>query len=144
MPFAADYPLLNIIWTMFVFFAFTLWIWLLIVVFSDLFRRHDLSGWGKAGWSLFIIVLPLLGVLVYMIADGKGMAERKAEDYQQAQAQFDQHIRSVTSGGGGGAAGEISQAKQLLDAGTITQAEFDQIKTRALSNGVSSSSLAAS
>ncbi|MGZ4171549.1 MAG: SHOCT domain-containing protein [Solirubrobacteraceae bacterium] len=144
MPFASDYPLLNIIWTMFVFFAFTLWIWLLIVVFSDLFRRHDLSGWGKAGWSLFIIVLPLLGVLVYMIADGKGMAERKAEDYQQAQAQFDQHIRSVSGGGGGGAAGEISQAKQLLDAGTITQAEFDQIKARALSNGVSSSSLAAS
>ena len=137
-----DYPLLNIIWTMFVFFAFTLWIWLLIVVFSDLFRRDDVSGWGKAAWSLFIIVLPLLGVLVYMIAEGKGMADRKAEDYQAAQAQIDQHIRCVSSGGGGGAAAEISQAKQLLDAGTITPAEFEQIKTRALSDDVSSSSLA--
>jgi Short C-terminal domain/Phospholipase_D-nuclease N-terminal len=140
MPVAADYPLLNIIWTMFVFFAFVLWIWLLIAVFADIFRRHDISGWGKAGWSIFIIFLPLLGVLTYMISQGKSMAERKAQDMQAAQSQFDQHIRTVASGG---AAAEISQAKQLLDAGTITPAEFEQIKTRALSgNGAQTSTYA--
>jgi hypothetical protein len=138
MPVATDYPLLNIIWTMIVFFGFVLWIWLMIVVFTDLFRRDDISGWGKAAWSLFIIFLPLLGVLTYMIAHGKDMAERQAKDIQTTQAQFDDHIRSVA----GGPAAEISEAKKLLDSGAITQAEFDQIKQRALSNGVSASSYA--
>src|SRR5919197_1512455 len=132
MVIGADYPLLDVIWTMLVFFGFVLWIWALFMVFADLFRRHDIGGWGKAGWTLFVIVLPLVGVLAYLIAEGKEMTERRAKDVQASQAEFDQHIRTVA----GGAAGEINQAKQLLDSGAITQQEFDQIKARALSNGV--------
>ncbi|HEY2600244.1 MAG TPA: SHOCT domain-containing protein [Thermoleophilaceae bacterium] len=135
MVVAADYPLANIIWTMFVFFAFIIWIWVLFTVFADLFRRHDIGGWGKAGWTLFVIVLPFIGVLAYLIAYGKGMAERREKDVEASQKAFDSHIRSVTGGGGGGAAAEISQAKQLLDSGTITQAEFDELKRKALGGG---------
>ena len=134
MVLGADYPLLDVIWTMLVFFGFVLWIWALFMVFADLFRRHDIGGWGKAGWTLFVIVLPLVGVLAYLIAEGKEMTERRAKDVQASQAEFDQHIRTVA----GGAAGEISQAKQLLDSGAITQQEFDQIKAKALAaNGAS-------
>jgi hypothetical protein len=134
MTIAADYPLANVIWTMVVFFAFVIWLWTLFAVLLDVFRRHDLSGWGKAGWTLLIIVAPFLGVLVYLIAQGKHMAERRAADMQMSQSQFDQHIRSVASGGGGaGAASQIKEAKGLLDSGVITQAEFDQIKRQALS-----------
>jgi hypothetical protein len=131
MVVAADYPLLNIIWTMFVFFGFVLWIWAIFMVFADLFRRHDVSGWGKAAWCLFVIFLPLLGVLTYLIVHGKDMAERRAQDVQTSQAQFDDYVRNVA----GGSAAEIKQAKDLLDSGAITQAEFDQIKQKALANG---------
>src|SRR5215217_2592377 len=80
MPIAADYPFLDVFWTMLVFFGWVIWFWLLITVFADLFRRHDVSGWGKAGWTLFVIVLPFLGVLIYLIAQGRQMAERRAGD----------------------------------------------------------------
>lgn len=144
MVVAADYPLLDVIWTMFVFFGFVIWIWMLFVVFGDIFRRHDASGWVKAGWSLLIIFLPLIGVLSYLVAQGKHMAERKSHDVQAAQSQFDEHIRTVAGGaGGGGSATEIAQAKQLLDSGAITRAEFDQIKQTALANGGSKPSYAA-
>src|SRR5512133_3572517 len=113
MVVAADYPLLNVIWTMFVFFGLVLWIWLLFVIFTDIFRRHDIGGWAKAGWSVLIIFLPLVGVLAYLIAQGKHMAERRDKDMQAAQSAYDQHIRSV-AGGGGGRATEIAQAKELL------------------------------
>src|SRR3954453_9732340 len=126
MVIGADYPLADVIWTMLVFFGFVIWIWTLFMVFADLFGRDDVGGWGKAGWTLFVIVLPLLGVLVYLIAEGKGMAQRRVKDVQTTQAQFDDHIRTVA----GGAAGEISQAKQLLDSGAITPQEFEQIKAR--------------
>jgi hypothetical protein len=129
MVVAADYPLLNIIWTMFVFFGFVLWIWAIFAVFADLFRRHDISGWGKAAWSLFVIFVPLIGVLTYLIVYGSDMADRKVEDIQATQSQIDDHIRTVA---GGGSAAEIKQAKDLLDSGAITQAEFDQIKQKAL------------
>jgi Short C-terminal domain/Phospholipase_D-nuclease N-terminal len=132
MVVGADYPLLNIIWTMFVFFAFVIWIWTLFAVFADLFRRDDISGWGKAGWTVFVIFLPLLGVLCYLISQGKQMADRRAQDVRASQQQIDQHIRSVSGGGGGGVAAELSQAKQLLDSGAITQDEFNQIKAKAL------------
>src|SRR3954452_12761750 len=136
MLFASDYPFLDVFWTMLDFFAWVIWFWLLITVFADLFRRHDVGGWGKAGWTLFVIVLPLLGVLVYLIAEGKGMAQRRVKDVQTSQAQLDDHIRTVA----GGAAGEISQAKQLLDSGAITPQEFEQIKARALAgNGAGAS-----
>ncbi|HKN94812.1 MAG TPA: SHOCT domain-containing protein [Thermoleophilaceae bacterium] len=141
MVIAADYPLLDVVWTMFVFFGFVIWIWMLFSIFADIFRRHDISGWVKAGWSALIIVLPLLGVLIYLIAQGKHMAERRVGDIQQSQAQFDSHIRSV-AGGGGGPASEIKQAKQLLDSGAITPDEYARLKQAALANGDSTPSYA--
>jgi hypothetical protein len=128
--FAADYPFLDVLWTIIVIFAWVIWFWLLIVIFSDLFRRRDLSGWGKAGWIIFVIVLPYLGVLVYLIANHDGMAERSAKEAQTTQTQFDDYVKSVASSGG--SAAEIEKAKQLLDSGAITQAEFDSLKAKAL------------
>jgi Phospholipase_D-nuclease N-terminal/Short C-terminal domain len=133
MVLAADYPLLDAFWTIMIVFFWVLWFWLLITVFADLFRRHDMSGWIKAVWVIFVIVLPYLGVLVYLIANGRHMAERSARDAQAAQAQIDDRIRTVaSSGNGSGPAGEIEKASQLLANGTITQAEFDAIKQKAL------------
>jgi hypothetical protein len=132
MVLAADYPLLNVFWTIMIFFIWVIWFWLLITVFIDLFRRHDLSGWLKALWAIFVIVLPYLGVFVYLITQGRHMAERNAREAQAAQAQLDDRIRSVASSNGGGAASEIEKANQLLASGAITQAEFDQIKQKAL------------
>ena len=126
----AAYTFGQVMWTMFVFFAWVLFFWLLFVVFGDLFRRHDISGWGKAGWTIFVIVLPFLGIFVYLIAEGKGMGERNVRQAQAAQADMDAYVRSVA--GSGSPTDQIAQAKQLLDSGTISQAEFDQIKARAL------------
>ena len=133
MVLAADYPLLDAFWTIMIVFFWVLWFWLLITVFADLFRRHDMSGWVKALWVIFVIVLPYIGVLIYLIANGRHMAERNAKDQQAAQAQLDDRIRTVaSSGNGGGAASEIEKANQLLSSGAITQAEFDAIKQKAL------------
>jgi general stress protein CsbA len=131
MVFAADYPFLDVLWTMILFFCWVAWIWLLIVIISDVFRR-DLSGWAKAAWIVFLIVLPFLGALVYVVANGKEMTERRVRDVAASQAHLDDHIRSVAGGGDGGAAGEIQRAKQLLDGGAITQQEFEQLKAKAL------------
>jgi hypothetical protein len=131
MLIAADYPFLEVFWTMVLFFLWVAWIWTLIVVLGDVFRRHDIGGWGKAAWTLFIIVLPFLGVLVYLIAEGKNMGERSLKESQAARAEFDDYVKSVAANGG--PAAEIDKAKQLLDSGAITQAEFDSIKTKALS-----------
>ena len=125
-----SYPFLSVFWYMLVFFAFVIWIWLLITVFADIFRRHDTSGWAKALWIIFIIIFPFLGVLIYIIAEHQGMADRNTQQLEQAQAQTDQYIKSVASSSD--PAEQIAKAKQLLDAGTITQAEFDQIKGKAL------------
>jgi Short C-terminal domain/Phospholipase_D-nuclease N-terminal len=130
MVVAADYPFLDIVGTMLVFFAWVIWFWLLIRVFADVFRRHDISGWQKAGWTVFVIVLPFLGVFIYLIAHGKEMGERDVEQVRASQAQFDDYVRSTA--GSNGAATEIAKAKQLLDSGAITQAEFDSIKAKAL------------
>jgi Phospholipase_D-nuclease N-terminal/Short C-terminal domain len=130
MVIAADYPLMDIIWTMFVFFAWVIWFWLLITVFSDLFRRQDTSGWGKAAWSLFVIVLPYLGVFAYLISQGKQMAERRASEMQASRASFDDYVRDVAANGG--ATGQIAKAKELLDSGAIDAAEFEKIKRTAL------------
>ena len=127
MLLATDYPLLNIIWTMLVFFGLVIWLRLLFTVFADLFSRHDISGWGKAGWSVFAIALPFVGVLVYLGTQGEQMAERSAKRAQAAQAQADDYVRSV-AGSTGPSATEIEKAKQLLDSGAISQAEFDGIK----------------
>jgi hypothetical protein len=128
---AADYPFLDVIWTMIVFFAWVIWFWLLITILADVFRRHDLSGMGKVGWTIFVIFLPLLGVLIYLGTQSKHMAERNMSQAKQAQAQMDDYVRSVATEGG--AAAEIERAKKLLDSGAISQAEFDQIKQKALS-----------
>jgi hypothetical protein len=129
---AADYPFLDVIWTMIVFFAWVIWFWLLITILADVFRRHDLSGIGKVGWTVFVIVLPFLGVLIYLGTQSKHMAERNMRDAKQAQAQMDDYVRSVATEGG--AAAEIERAKKLLDSGAISQAEYDQIKQKALAS----------
>ncbi len=128
---AADYPFLDILWTMLIFFLWIAWFWILITVFADIFRRHDTSGFGKVLWLIFVILVPFLGVFVYLIANHDGMTKRNIERMQNQQAQMDDYVRSV-SGGGGGAAAEIEKAKGLLDSGAITQAEFDSIKAKAL------------
>jgi hypothetical protein len=127
---AADYPFLDVLWTMLIFFLWVIWFWILITVFADLFRRHDISGWSKALWFIFVIFLPFLGVLVYLGVNSKGMAERNVKDIRQSQAQTDEYIRTVA--GSGGTAGEIERAKQLLDSGAITQEEFAALKQKAL------------
>ena len=134
MVLAADYPLLNAFWTMMFFFLWVLWFWLLITVFIDLFRRDDMSGWIKALWAVFLIVLPYIGVFVYLIINGRKMAERRNRDVEAAQAQLDDRIRTVAAGGGNGSgpATEIEKANQLLSTGVITQAEYDAIKQKAL------------
>jgi len=125
-----DYPLLEVLWTMIIFFGLFLWIWLLITVFADIFRRHDIGAGKKTLWIVFVIVLPLFGVLIYLIAEGREMAERSAKQAQASQTQFDDYVKSVASSGG--AAAEIERAKGLLDSGAITQAEFDALKAKAL------------
>ena len=130
MLIASDYPFLDVFWTMLVFFAWVIWFWLLITVFADLFRRHDISGWGKAAWTLFVIVLPFLGVFVYLIAQGQHMAERKAADMQASQAAFDDYVRQVKSDSD--PSEQIAKAKQLLDSGAIDATEFEALKRKAL------------
>jgi hypothetical protein len=127
---AADYPFLDVLWTMLIFFAWVIWFWLLITVFADLFRRHDIGGGMKTLWIIFVILLPFLGVFIYLISQGRSMAERNVKQMQTAQAQQADYIKSVA--GSGGAADEIEKAKSLLDSGAITQAEFDAIKAKAL------------
>jgi hypothetical protein len=116
---------------MLVFFFWIIWIWLLIIVFMDIFRRTDIGGWGKAGWVIFVIVLPYLGVFVYLIAEGRHMSERSLKQAQAQQAQMDSYVRSV-AGSGGNPADQIAKAKELLDNGTISQDEFDKLKAAAL------------
>jgi Phospholipase_D-nuclease N-terminal/Short C-terminal domain len=130
MPLAADYPFLNILWSMIIFFAWVIFIWIAITVLIDVFRRHDIGGWGKAGWTVFVILLPFLGVLTYLIVNHQGMAERNVKQAQADRAQFDEYVRHTA--GAGGPASEIERAKRLLDEGTITQAEFDTIKAKAV------------
>ena len=129
--FAADYPFLEVLWTMFVIFAWVIWFWLLITVFADLFRRHDIGGGKKTLWIIFVIVLPFLGVFIYLISQSKEMTERNEKQARAQQAQMDDYVKSVA--GSGGSAAEIEKAKQLLDSGAISQAEYDAIKAKALS-----------
>lgn len=130
MVIAASYPFLSVLWDILIFFAWVIFIWIAITVLIDVFRRHDISGWGKAGWVVFVVILPWIGVLTYLIVNHTGMAERRAQDTKAAQAQFDQRVRQAAATGG--PASEIAKAKQLLDDGTITQAEYDAIKAKAL------------
>lgn len=127
---ASSYPFLDILWTTLIFFAWVLFIWIAITVLIDVFRRHDISGWAKAAWVIFIVILPWIGVLVYLIVNHSSMEERRSRETQAAQAQFDDYVRKTA--GTGGAASEIAKAKELLDNGTISQQEYDAIKAKAL------------
>ena len=131
---ASSYPFLDVFWTMIIFFLWVIWIWFLIAILSDVFRRHDTSGFSKAMWVFFIIFLPFLGAFTYLIANGSGMAERNVRQSQQSQAQMDDYVRSVAASGG--TAGEIERAKQLLDSGAINQDEYASLKAKALAGGV--------
>ena len=130
---AADYPFLDVLWTLIIFFVWILWFWLLFTVFVDIFRRNDLSGWGKGGWLIFCIILPFLGVFVYLISQHEGMTQRNLATAKAQQSQFDDAVRQAA--GSGGAAGEIAKAKELLDSGAISQSEFDALKQKALATG---------
>ena len=132
MVFAADYPLLNIFWSMILFFTWVVWIWMMISILSDVFRRRDLSGWGKAAWTVFLIVLPFLGALIYLISNSEGMVDRSFKQAEVKQAEFDDYVKTVAQDSGGGAATEIERAKRLLDSGAIDQSEFEAIKAKAL------------
>jgi Phospholipase_D-nuclease N-terminal len=126
---ANDYPFLDIFWTMIIFFAWVIWFWLLITVFGDVFRRHDIGGWAKAAWTIFVIVTPFLGVLIYLIVESKGMAERNQQQAAAAQGQFDSYVKSVAASS---PADQIAKGKELLDSGAITQQEFDTLKAKAM------------
>ena len=129
MPLLADYPFLDVMWTLLVFFLWVAWFWILFDVWGDIFRRRDLSGLGKTGWFIFTLVLPFLGVFIYVISQNDGMNQRNLERAQAQRAQMDDYVRSTA---GGGAAAEIEKAKQLLDSGALTQSEFDALKQKAL------------
>jgi len=127
---AASYPFLDVLWTMVIFFIWILWFTLLFRVWGDIFRRHDLSGLGKTGWLIFTIILPFLGVFIYLITQNDAMTQRDIDRAQAQRAQFDDYVRTTATSGG--ATAEIEKAKGLLDSGAITQAEFDAIKQKAL------------
>jgi hypothetical protein len=130
MLLATSYPFLEVFWTILIFFAFFIWIWLLFTVFADVFRRGDISGWAKVAWIIVIIVLPYFGVFVYLISEHTGMTERTIQQQEAAKSQMDQYVKSVAAEGD--PTEQIAKAKALLDQGTISQAEFDQIKQKAL------------
>jgi hypothetical protein len=130
MVIAADYPFMDVLWSMIIFFAWVAWIWCLVIIVMDLFRRHDASGWVKALWLIFLILIPFLGVLAYLIVNGHGMSQRSAEQAQQSQAAFADYVQTVA--GSGGAASELEKAKGLLDSGAITQGEYDALKAKLL------------
>ncbi|MEU1227924.1 SHOCT domain-containing protein [Streptomyces sp. NPDC005828] len=130
-----DYPALNLFWTMLWFFLWILWLFLLFKVITDIFRDHSLGGWGKAGWLIFCILLPYLGVLVYVIARGKGMSQRDVKQAKESEAAFQDYIRKTagSEGGGGGAAAELARLSELKDKGAITAEEFEKAKAKVLS-----------
>ena len=125
-----NYPFGGILWTMLVLFLWVIWFWILITVFADLFRRQDISGWAKVLWMIFVIVLPYLGVFVYLVSQSRGMGERNLQAQQAAQTRFESDVRRAA--GSGNATDQIAQAKQLLDAGAISQQEYDSLKRRTL------------
>jgi hypothetical protein len=130
MVLASDYPFLGVFWSMMVFFIWVAWFMLLFRCIGDIFSRKDIGGGSKVLWIIFVILLPFLGVFIYLIANNTGMTERSLQRAGAQQREFDEYVQ--TTAGSGGAAGEIDKAKQLLDSGAITQSEFDAIKQKAL------------
>ncbi|MFC9593568.1 SHOCT domain-containing protein [Streptomyces sp. NPDC056944] len=129
-----DYPLLNVFWTMMWFFLWIMWLFLLFKVITDIFRDHDLNGWGKAGWLIFCIVLPYLGVLVYVIARGRGMSRRDVKQARESEAAFQDYIRKTAGPqGGGSATDELARLADLKEKGAISAEEFEKAKAKVLS-----------
>jgi hypothetical protein len=127
-------PVLDFIWAMFVFFIFVMWIWLVITVFIDIFRNHEMSGWAKAGWTIFIIFLPLLGVLVYMIVHGGDMQRRRIDEAAQMQEAQNDYIRQVAGSDSDNTADQLEKLKNLHDQGVLTDDEFAQQKAKVLNS----------
>ena len=128
---AYTYPLLNLFWTMFLFFGFVVWIWLLVVVFGDIFRSHDMGGFAKALWVLLVIFLPLLGVLIYLIARGGKMQERASQDARRQQQEFDAYVQEV-AGSEANPADQLTKLAQLRDEGVLTDQEFQDQKAKVM------------
>jgi type VI protein secretion system component VasK len=128
----AEYPFLNLMWTMLVFFCWIAWFWLLFVALGDLYRRGDVSGWAKAGWTVLVIVLPFLGVLLYLVTQGRHLPERQQARETAARHRFDDYVRSVSTSDGSGAA-QIAEARRLLEEGVIDHREYEALKQKALS-----------
>ena len=129
---AAEFGTGQVFWSMLWFFLWIIWIWLLIVIFGDIFRSDDLSGWGKALWSIFVIFLPYLGVFVYLIARGHKIQEHHVREAQAQEAAMRQYVQNVAGSEGGGTADEISRLADLRDRGVLSEAEYQQAKTKAL------------
>jgi hypothetical protein len=129
---AYDYPLLGIFWTMLWFFLFFIWIWILISIFADIFRSQDMGGWAKAGWTIFVIVLPFLGVLIYLIARGKSMQERSMQRAAQQEQDFRGYVQEAA--GGSSSADQLSKLADLKEQGVLTDAEFEAEKAKILSS----------
>ncbi len=126
---AAEYPFLELMGTMLIFFAWVAWIWIVIMVLNDIFRRHDIGGWGKAIWVVFVIIVPYLGVLVYLIAQHDGMRERAIAAQQAQQSAFDERVKAAA---GDNTAEQIEKAKALHDSGAIDDEEYARLKAKAL------------
>ena len=129
---ASSYPVLDAFLTMLYFFLFIIWIWLLITVFMDIFRSHDMGGFAKAIWVIFVIVLPFLGVFVYLIARGGKMQQRAAQDAADQQKQFDQYVRQAAGTPGADTASQLSKLADLKTQGVLTDAEFETQKSKIL------------
>jgi ABC-type transport system involved in cytochrome bd biosynthesis fused ATPase/permease subunit len=127
-----SYPLLAVFWTMLEFFFWVIWIWILITVFIDIFRSHDLSGWAKALWFLFVLFIPLIGVLVYLIARGGKMHERAARQAQQQDAEMRRYVQQAAADSPASAADQLAKLADLRDRGVITTEEFDREKAKVL------------
>jgi hypothetical protein len=135
MPLAAstNYPVLDVFWTMFEIFAFVVWFWLLFVVLSDVFRSRDLSGGAKAAWTIFVIFLPLIGILTYLIVRGRSMHERSARQAQQQEEEFRSYVQEA-AGTSPNAADQLSKLADLRQRGVISSAEFENEKTKVLAS----------
>ena len=131
---ATDYPVLDLFLTMLYFFLFVIWIWLLIMVFVDIFRSRDIGGWAKALWVIFVIILPFLGVFVYLLARGGKMHERAAADAAQQQKAFDSYVRQAAGTEGADTASQLSKLADLKAQGVITDAEFEAQKAKVLAS----------
>ncbi|TQF06877.1 SHOCT domain-containing protein [Kitasatospora acidiphila] len=127
-----NYPLLDLFWTMLEFFLWIVWLFLLFKVITDIFRSHDLKGWGKAGWVFFVIILPFLGVLVYLIARGHSMGERDIEQAKKSEAAFQAYIRDAAGGSSASQADQLAKLAELKNGGAITEEEYQKAKAKLL------------